>query len=60
MSDGKLVGKLAMITGGSDESIALRRDGTANVCAGVVEFLATDLSDYVIGRKIPIDGGRLR
>jgi NAD(P)-dependent dehydrogenase (short-subunit alcohol dehydrogenase family) len=26
----------------------------------VVEFLATDLSDYVTGRTIMIDGGYLR
>ena len=39
--------------------IALRREGTADDCAGVVEFLATDLSDYVTGRTIIIDGGRL-
>lgn len=42
------------------EQIALRREGTADDCAGVVEFLATDLSDYVTGRTILIDGGWLR
>lgn len=42
------------------ETIALRREGTADDCAGVVEFLATDLSDYVTGRTIVIDGGMLR
>ena len=42
------------------ETIALRREGTADDCAGVVEFLATDLSDYVTGRTIIIDGGMLR
>lgn len=42
------------------DTIALRREGTANDCAGVVEFLATDLSDYVTGRTIIIDGGMLR
>lgn len=41
------------------ENIALRREGTAEDCAGVVEFLATDLSDYVTGRTILIDGGML-
>jgi 3-oxoacyl-[acyl-carrier protein] reductase len=42
------------------ESVALRRLGTVEDCAKVVEFLATDLSDYVTGAVIPIDGGLLR
>lgn len=42
------------------EQIPLRREGTADDCAGVVEFLATDLSDYVTGRTIVIDGGWVR
>ena len=42
------------------DTIALRREGTAKDCAGVVEFLATDLSDYVTGRTIIVDGGMLR
>ena len=42
------------------ERIALRRIGTVEDCAKVVEFLATDLSDYVSGVVIPIDGGLLR
>ena len=41
-------------------AIALRREGTIEDCAKVVEFLATDLSDYVTGRTIMIDGGYLR
>ncbi|MDP6376869.1 MAG: SDR family NAD(P)-dependent oxidoreductase [Pseudomonadales bacterium] len=40
--------------------IALRREGTIEDCARVVEFLVTDLSDYVTGRTIPIDGGQYR
>lgn len=40
--------------------IPLRREGTIEDCAKVVEFLATDLSDYVTGRTIIIDGGMLR
>ena len=40
--------------------IALRREGTIEDCAKVVEFLVTDLSDYVTGRTIAIDGGQLR
>jgi 3-oxoacyl-[acyl-carrier protein] reductase len=39
---------------------ALRRKGTVDDCAKVVEFLATDLSDYVTGRTIVIDGGLVR
>ena len=39
------------------DRIALRREGTIEDCARVVEFLVTDLSDYVTGRTIPIDGG---
>src|SRR5580658_7266477 len=42
------------------EQIALRRLGTVEDCARVIEFLATDLSDYVTGAVIPIDGGLLR
>jgi 3-oxoacyl-[acyl-carrier protein] reductase len=40
--------------------VALRRLGTVEDCAKVVEFLATDLSDYVTGAVIPIDGGLVR
>jgi 3-oxoacyl-[acyl-carrier protein] reductase len=40
--------------------IALRRVGTVEDCAKVVEFLTTDLSDYVTGTVIPIDGGLVR
>jgi 3-oxoacyl-[acyl-carrier protein] reductase len=42
------------------EQVALRRLGTVEDCAKVVEFLATDLSDYVTGALIPIDGGLQR
>ena len=37
--------------------IALRRMGTTEDCARVLEFLATDLSDYVTGQVIPVCGG---
>jgi 3-oxoacyl-[acyl-carrier protein] reductase len=40
--------------------VALRRIGTVEDCARVVEFLTTDLSDYVTGTIIPIDGGLMR
>jgi len=42
------------------EQVALRRLGTVEDCAKVVEFLSTDLSDYVTGAVIPIDGGLVR
>ena len=42
------------------ELVALRRLGTVEDCARVVEFLTTDLSDYVTGTVIPIDGGLRR
>jgi len=38
--------------------IPLGREGTIEECAGVVEFLVTDLSDYVSGKTITIDGGQ--
>ena len=43
-----------------DREVALRRLGTVDDCAKVVEFLATDLSDYATGAVIPIDGGLVR
>jgi 3-oxoacyl-[acyl-carrier protein] reductase len=42
------------------EQIALRRLGSVDDCAKVVEFLCTDLSDYVTGQCIAIDGGLMR
>lgn len=39
------------------ERVALRRLGDAEDCAGVVEFLATDLSRYVTGQCISVCGG---
>ena len=42
------------------ERIPLRREGTIEDCAKVVEFLVTDLSDYVTGHTIVIDGGLYR
>jgi 3-oxoacyl-[acyl-carrier protein] reductase len=43
-----------------ESTVALRRLGTPEDCARVVEFLATELSDYVTGAVIPIDGGSVR
>lgn len=37
--------------------IPLRREGTIEDCVKVVEFLVTDLSDYVTGKTITVDGG---
>jgi 3-oxoacyl-[acyl-carrier protein] reductase len=39
------------------EQIPLRRLGTPDDCARVVEFLVTDLGGYVTGAVIPVDGG---
>jgi 3-oxoacyl-[acyl-carrier protein] reductase len=39
------------------QTIALRRIATVEDLANVLEFLATDLSDYVTGAVIPVDGG---
>lgn len=40
-----------------EPEIPLRRLGTPEDCAKVVEFLVTDLSDYVTGQCIPVCGG---
>lgn len=40
-----------------EPQIPLRRMGTPDDCAKVVEFLVTDLSAYVTGQIIVIDGG---
>jgi len=42
---------------GMANQIPLRREGTIEDCAKVVEFLATDLSDYVTGKTVTVDGG---
>jgi 3-oxoacyl-[acyl-carrier protein] reductase len=39
------------------DQIALRRVGRPEEAASVVEFLTTDLSDYVTGQCIPVCGG---
>ena len=39
------------------DQIALRRVGQPEEAAKVIEFLVTDLSDYVTGQCIPICGG---
>jgi 3-oxoacyl-[acyl-carrier protein] reductase len=40
-----------------ESQIALRRLGTPEDCARVLEFLVTDLSDYVTGQTICVCGG---
>lgn len=53
---GRLGDRAAM----AKERVPLRREGTIEDCANVVEFLATEMSDYVTGRTILIDGGLVR
>jgi 3-oxoacyl-[acyl-carrier protein] reductase len=56
-------GRVAQLVDGDREDkslireIALRRYGDPADCAKVIEFLTTDLSDYVTGALIPVDGG---
>jgi len=42
-----------------NKEIALRRLGTPEDCANILEFLTTNLGDYVTGVVIPVDGGTL-
>jgi 3-oxoacyl-[acyl-carrier protein] reductase len=42
------------------ELVALRRLGSVENCAKVVEIPSTDLSDYLTAAVIPIDGGLVR
>lgn len=39
------------------KNVPLGRFGTTEDCAKVVEFLATDMSDYLTGQTILVDGG---
>ena len=39
---------------------ALKRIGTPEDCANVMQFLVTDLGSYVTGALIPVDGGSVR
>ena len=39
------------------ERVPLRRLGQVEDCAGVLEFLVTDLSQYVTGQVISVCGG---
>jgi 3-oxoacyl-[acyl-carrier protein] reductase len=44
-------------TNSQAEALPLRRLGTVDDCVGVIEFLTTDLSKYVTGQVICVDGG---
>ena len=52
-------GRLGDRAARANEVVALKREGTIEDCCGVVEFLTTDLSNYVTGRVILIDGGMI-
>lgn len=56
-----VTGRLAKAYDESEKSViaatSLRRLGTPEDCAKVVEFLATDLSDFVTGETILVTGG---
>ncbi|MEQ8719116.1 MAG: SDR family NAD(P)-dependent oxidoreductase [Acidimicrobiales bacterium] len=51
--------RIAEMTRSNQElgDFALRRAGTPEDCARVIEFFATELSDYVTGTVLPVDGG---
>ena len=58
---------MATVIPGSSRAIGTERSwspyggsGRSKIAAKVVEFPATDLSDYVTGAVIPIDGGLVR
>jgi 3-oxoacyl-[acyl-carrier protein] reductase len=57
---GRLAGKYEDHQDQAAAEIALRRMGSTEDCAGVLEFLVTDLSAYVTGHVIPVDGGYVR
>lgn len=42
------------------KNIALKRIGTPEDCSRVIEFLTTDLSDYVTGTVLDVGGGCIR
>ena len=65
IAPGWILSSRAIASGRGDEptssalasQIPLRRLGVPEDCAKVVEFLVTDLSDYVTGQCIPVCGG---
>jgi len=70
--DTGLRGKVAMVSGASKgvtpaeaereimKGVPLRRPGTPEEVANLVVFLASDLSTYITGTTIAIDGGMTR
>jgi len=65
IAPGWILSSRAIASGRGDEptktalesQIPLRRLGVPEDCAKVIEFLVTDLSDYVTGQCIPVCGG---
>jgi 3-oxoacyl-[acyl-carrier protein] reductase len=57
IATGRIMQNIAPDSSLSLEEIPLRRLGEAEDIARVVEFLTTDLSSYVNGAVIPVDGG---
>ena len=57
MSSRKIAEGMGRSGNGTTGRVALRRLGTPEDCAKVVEFLVTDLSDYVTGQCISVCGG---
>ena len=55
----RIVKLVAALSGDNEREheIGLSRNGQPEDCAKVIEFLTTDLSDYVSGAVIPVDGG---
>ena len=57
LSSRKIAEGMGRSGSGTTDRVALRRLGTPEDCAKVVEFLVTDLSDYVTGQCISVCGG---
>lgn len=57
IATGRIMTNLVQDDDSRTEAIPLRRAGTVDDCANLVEFLVTDMSSYIHGAVIPIDGG---